>query len=36
MVALISYLQRLGRDEGIKPLGKQAPVAAAVPAAGGQ
>jgi cytochrome c oxidase cbb3-type subunit I/II len=36
VVALISYLQRLGRDVGVKPLGKEAPVATAVPAAGGQ
>jgi len=34
LVALISYLQRLGRDVGVKPVGTETPVAAAVPQGG--
>jgi hypothetical protein len=36
MIALISYLQRLGRDVGVKPIDKAAPVAAAGAATGGR
>jgi cytochrome c oxidase cbb3-type subunit I/II len=36
VVALISYLQRLGRDTGVMPAGREAPVAAGQAAEGGR